>query len=117
MKKYLIVLLSLFIVFSFSSCSNDNSAEQVQNYDKSAELIKNYADFASSFEKCASVYYALDEIQGANTGTKDLATDTSLLTTAKVEEIYKVFFGEDIDVIADSIVASGSIVSVISSEI
>ncbi len=31
------------------------------------------------------------------------------MTTAKVEEIYKVFFGEDIDVIADSIVASGSI--------
>lgn len=46
MKKTLIALLSLMLVFSFTSCEKD----------KSAEMVKAYEDFASSFEAGSSVY-------------------------------------------------------------
>ena len=59
MKKLLVVLLSVLLLFSFTSCKKDKSEEIKADYEakikaqqeKNEELVKNFEDFMDAYEK------------------------------------------------------------------
>ncbi len=63
MKKLLVVLLSVLLLFSFTSCEKDKSAEVQAEYEakiqaqqeKNEELVKNFEDFLDAYKDDISV--------------------------------------------------------------
>lgn len=98
MKKTLIVLLSLLIVFSFASCEKD----------KSAEMVKAYEDFASSFDAGLQKAYSVASMLYP-TSDKEVDLSTAVPTTEQIATIYNQLFSESITVTDNSIKASRKI--------